>query len=339
MKNILVTGCAGFIGFHLVNNLLLDDYKIIGIDSINDYYDVDLKLDRLSLLGIRVDLNSNKFEYHSENFSNLKFFKFDLSDKVLLFDTLKDYEFDLTIHLAAQAGVRYSFENPDSYISNNIIAFYNILEYCTKFKVKKLLYASSSSVYGNNSNFPYIENLNTDKPVSLYAATKKIDEILAYTYCINHDLQVLGLRFFTVYGPYGRPDMAYFNFTKFIIEGRSINVFNQGELERDFTYIDDVIISIKKIILKIHSESYVNKYDILNIGNSSPVKLIDFINTIENALNMKARMNMIDMQRGDVLITYANVDKLLDLIGYQPVTKLNVGIIEFVKWFKEYYKR
>jgi UDP-glucuronate 4-epimerase len=335
MQKILITGAAGFVGYHLTNLLCKNENEIIGIDNLNDYYDVNLKKDRLQQL---------------EKFENFKFVKLDLVNRNSLFDLFKKENFEYIIHLAAQAGVRYSIENPYAYIDSNISGFINILEACRNHPVKHLIYASSSSVYGANVKQPFSENDNVDHPVSLYAATKKSNELMAHTYSELYKIPTTGLRFFTVYGPWGRPDMAYFSFTKDILEGKEIKVFNNGDLERDFTYIDDIVNAIEKLIYKIPfakpewdrvkaepSTSFA-PYKIFNIGNNQPVKLIDFISTLENLLGKKANKKFLPMQPGDVYSTFADISKLNELIGYKPTTTIQQGLSKFVKWFEEYYK-
>jgi UDP-glucuronate 4-epimerase len=336
MQNkILITGAAGFVGYHLTNLLCKNENEIIGIDNLNDYYDVNLKKDRLQQL---------------EKFENFKFVKLDLVNRNSLFDLFKKENFEYIIHLAAQAGVRYSIENPYAYIDSNISGFINILEACRNHPVKHLIYASSSSVYGANVKQPFSENDNVDHPVSLYAATKKSNELMAHTYSELYKIPTTGLRFFTVYGPWGRPDMAYFSFTKDILEGKEIKVFNNGDLERDFTYIDDIVNAIEKLIYKIPfakpewdrvkaepSTSFA-PYKIFNIGNNQPVKLMDFISTLENLLGKKANKKFLPMQPGDVYSTFADISKLNELIGYKPTTTIQQGLSKFVKWYNEYYK-
>ena len=335
MQKILITGAAGFVGYHLTNLLCKNENEIIGIDNLNDYYDVNLKKDRLQQL---------------EKFENFKFVKLDLVNRNSLFDLFKKENFEYIIHLAAQAGVRYSIENPYAYIDSNISGFINILEACRNHPVKHLIYASSSSVYGANVKQPFSENDNVDHPVSLYAATKKSNELMAHTYSELYKIPTTGLRFFTVYGPWGRPDMAYFSFTKDILEGKEIKVFNNGDLERDFTYIDDIVNAIEKLIYKIPvakpewdrvkaepSTSFA-PYKIFNIGNNQPVKLMDFISTLENLLGKKANKKFLPMQSGDVYSTFADISKLNELIGYKPTTTIQQGLSKFVKWYNEYYK-
>lgn len=332
---ILVTGVAGFVGYHLTKKLIDLKYSVVGIDNINDYYDTDLKKARLELLSKRKVFN---------------FYKCDIVDKTELFKVIKLFNPTHVIHLAAQAGVRYSIENPQAYVDSNLIGFMNILEACRSFPVEHLIYASSSSVYGGNKVAPFSTDHNVDHPVSLYAATKKANELLAHSYSHLYGIPTTGLRFFTVYGPWGRPDMAYYSFTKDIIEGRPIKVFNHGQMERDFTYIDDVVEGIVKLIEKppLGVEGWDESkddlstsfapYKIYNIGNNNPVTLMRFINAIESALGIEAKKIFMDMQPGDVLRTFADVSDLEKDIGFKPSTSIEDGIAKFVEWYKEYYK-
>ena len=332
---ILITGAAGFIGFHLSKKLLDNSYHIIGIDNLNDYYDTNLKKSRLKILG----------EYHSFNFH-----KVDMKDKAEINSIFETYHPTLVINLAAQAGVRYSIENPYAYIDSNLIGFMNILEACRNYPVEHLLYASSSSVYGGNKVAPFSTNHNVDHPVSLYAATKKSNELMAHTYSHLYGIPTTGLRFFTVYGPYGRPDMAYFSFTKDILAGNPIKVFNHGSMERDFTYIDDIVEGIVKLIDKVPvankdwdeskddlSTSFA-PYKIYNIGNNNPVKLMRFINALESALGKEADKVYMDMQPGDVHRTYADVSDLERDINFKPSTSIEDGLKKFVEWYEAYYQ-
>jgi len=335
MQKILITGAAGFIGFHLSKYLLqTNEYKVIGIDNINNYYSTKLKEDRLEIL---------------KKYENFEFHKIDLIEKVRIDELFKKEKFDYVVNLAAQAGVRYSITNPYSYVDSNLIGFVNILEACRNNPVKHLLYASSSSVYGGNKIVPFSTDHNVDHPVSLYAATKKSNELMAHTYSHLYKIPTTGLRFFTVYGPWGRPDMAYFSFTKNIMDGKAIKVFNHGKMERDFTYIDDVVEGIYKLINKIPkenkewdeekdsiSESFA-PYKIYNIGNSSPVQLMEFINILEEKIGKEAKIIYMEMQPGDVLRTYADTSDLEKEINFKPSTKLADGLEKFVEWYKEYY--
>jgi UDP-glucuronate 4-epimerase len=332
---ILITGAAGFIGFHLSNLLLDQSYEVIGIDNLNDYYDTKLKYDRLEILK-----QDNNFIFH----------KVDLKDKPAVDNIFETYNPDYVINLAAQAGVRYSIENPYAYVDSNLIGFMNILEACRHYPVKHLLYASSSSVYGGNKVAPFSTNHNVDHPVSLYAATKKSNELMAHTYSHLYGIPTTGLRFFTVYGPWGRPDMAYFSFTNNILEGKPIKVFNHGIMERDFTYIDDIVEGIDKLIdrppvankdwdeSKDDLSTSFAPYKIYNIGNNQPVKLMRFINALEDALGIEAEKIYMDMQPGDVLRTYADVSDLEKDINFKPSTSIEEGLKKFVEWYKDYYK-
>lgn len=332
---ILVTGAAGFIGSHLSHRLLARGDEVIGIDNVNDYYDVNIKYDRLKRL---------------EKLEGFRFLKLDIADRESMETLFSDHQFDRVVNLAAQAGVRYSIENPRAYIDANIVGFLNILEGCRHSKVPHLSYASSSSVYGANTLQPFSEHHNVDHPVSLYAATKKSNELMAHTYSNLYDLPTTGLRFFTVYGPWGRPDMALFKFTKGILENQAIDIYNNGEMIRDFTYIDDIIEGVIRVTDKIPepnptwngddpdpASSFV-KYRVYNIGNNSPVKLMDFVEAIENALGKKAIKNMLPMQAGDVPATRADTEALATDVGFKPATSVSVGINEFVKWYREYFK-
>lgn len=333
---ILVTGVAGFIGYHLAQRLLQEGNTVVGLDNINDYYSPQLKYDRLKELGIEKEA-AEKFKtiINSKN-KGFKFIRLNLEDRESLPALFEEQNFDKVINLAAQAGVRYSLENPEAYIDSNVVGFANLLECCRHHNVKDLIYASSSSVYGQNEKVPFSTKDNVDHPISLYAATKKSNELMAYTYSHLYDLSTVGLRFFTVYGPWGRPDMAMFLFTDAILNGRPIKVFNHGDLERDFTYIDDIISGIMKIV-KHHSASAQKNYSLYNIGNSKPVKLMDFIEEIEEQLDIKAKKEMLPMQAGDVSRTWADVEALQRDYKYHPDTSIKKGIGEFIKWYKKYY--
>ena len=335
--NVLITGSAGFIGYHLTKSLLSTGISVVGLDNLNNYYDPQLKYDRLKELNISVNGNTGYNEALSSSTSEkFKFIKLDLQDRVNLPMLFKKEKFDLVINLAAQAGVRYSLENPEAYIDSNIVGFLNVLECCKHNKVKKIIYASSSSVYGQNSKTPFSVEDRVDHPISLYAATKKSNELMAATYSHLYNIQTIGLRFFTVYGPWGRPDMAMFLFTDAISKNEYIKVFNNGNLERDFTYIDDIIEGIM-LIVKSRTEPR-NLYSLYNIGNSKPVKLLDFINEIENQLGITAKKEMLPMQAGDVNQTWADVDSLKRDFHYKPKTSVKTGVREFIKWYKNYYK-
>ncbi|MBI9014051.1 MAG: GDP-mannose 4,6-dehydratase [Clostridiales bacterium] len=320
-ERILVTGAAGFIGFHITKRLLENGFSVVGIDNLNDYYAVELKTSRLSIL--KTD-------------KQFVFMKQDISVKKYLEQLFKKESFDYVIHLAAQAGVRYSIDNPDSYIQSNIIGFYNILELCRKYPVKHLVYASSSSVYGGHKVIPFKESHQVDQPVSLYAATKKSNELMAYTYSHLYKVPTTGLRFFTVYGPYGRPDMAYFKFTDRIMNHETIDVYNYGKMERDFTYIDDIVEGIIRVLKK--PSVSLDPYNVFNIGRGQPIKLMDFISLLEKHLEEKAIMNFTEMQPGDVITTYADVSDLKAYIGYNPQTTFEEGIKSFISWYRSFYK-
>jgi UDP-glucuronate 4-epimerase len=346
--NILITGTAGFIGFHVANRLLRDGHTVVGLDSINDYYDVQLKLGRLAYAGIKSSSFSINQKYVSTNTSYI-FYKIDLAEKEPLEKIFKQHNIHIVIHLAAQAGVRYSLINPDAYIQSNIVAFTNILECCRHHNIQHLVYASSSSVYGLNDTVPFSTDQNVDHPVSLYAASKKSNELMAHVYSHLFRLATTGLRFFTVYGPWGRPDMALFLFTKAIVEGKSIQVFNKGDMQRDFTYIDDIVEGIVRVMNKIPEENNNWKaseaspsqssapYKIYNIGNSKPVQLMQFIEAIENELGKKAVKEFLPMQPGDVTGTYADVSDLTRDTGYHPSTPVEEGVKNFIQWYKQYY--
>ena len=332
---ILVTGVAGFVGFHLSKKLLDESYQVIGIDNLNSYYEPSLKQSRLEIL---------------RKYNNFNFQKVDLKNKAAIDNIFETHQPTHVINLAAQAGVRYSIENPHAYVDSNLIGFMNILEACRNYPVEHLLYASSSSVYGGNKVAPFSTNHNVDHPVSLYAATKKSNELMAHTYSHLYGIPTTGLRFFTVYGPYGRPDMAYFSFTKDILAGNPIKVFNHGKMERDFTYIDDIVEGIVKLIEKApvankdwdeskdELSSSFAPYKIYNIGNNNPVPLMRFINALESALGKEAEKVYMDMQPGDVLRTYADVSDLEKDINFKPSTSIEDGLQKFVKWYLEYYQ-
>lgn len=334
-KNILVTGVAGFVGFHVALRLCRDGYHVYGIDNINDYYDVELKKNRLKILS----------ELENFNFRNLN-----ISNKKKLLTHLEEIMVTNVIHLAAQAGVRYSITNPDAYVESNLVGFMNILEGCRSYPVNHLIYASSSSVYGANKKVPFSELDLVDHPVSLYAATKKSNELLAHSYSSLYKIPTTGLRFFTVYGPFGRPDMAYFKFTKSIFEGSPIDVYNNGDMKRDFTYISDIVESIVRLIDKVPKSdvdwNYLEPnpatsfapYRIFNIGNNNPVKLLKFIEVLENIIGKKAEKNFLPMQKGDVLTTFADIDNLSNIVDYRPRTTIDEGLSKFVQWYREYYK-
>jgi UDP-glucuronate 4-epimerase len=334
-KTALVTGAAGFIGFHLSRRLLADGIRVIGVDNLNSYYDVSLKKDRLRLL---------------QKFDEFSFFKMDLSDRIGLEKIVKNNPIEVVINLAAQAGVRYSLQNPHAYVDSNVVGFLNILECCRHFNVKHLVFASSSSVYGANTKMPFSVHDNVDHPVSLYAASKKSNELMAHTYSHLFKLPCTGLRFFTVYGPWGRPDMALFLFTEAITKGKPIKIFNHGQMKRDFTYIDDIVEGIVRVMAKVPQPdpnwngkssdpgSSYTSYKIYNIGNNQPVELMAFVEAIEGALGQSAIKEFLDLQPGDVPATYADVNDLIKDVGFKPKTDIKIGINNFIKWYKTYYK-
>ncbi len=334
MSTVLVTGAAGFIGFHLTQRLLDRGDKVVGLDNLNDYYDVNLKLDRLRQL---------------EGREGFRFVRASLADRPALEALFAGERFDVVVNLAAQAGVRYSLQNPHAYVDSNLVGFMNILEGCRHHGVKHLVYASSSSVYGANTAMPFSVHHNVDHPVSLYAATKKANELMAHTYSSLYGLPTTGLRFFTVYGPWGRPDMALFLFTKAILEGRPIDVYNHGKMQRDFTFIDDIVEGVMRVMDRTpepnHSwsgdrpdpgTSYA-PYRIYNIGNNSPVELLTFIETIEKCIGKTAEKNFLPLQAGDVPATYADVDDLMKDVGFKPATPIGEGVRRFVEWYRNYY--
>ncbi len=334
-KKILITGVAGFVGYHLSNRLISEDFNVVGIDNLNDYYDVELKKSRLSNLN---------------DCSNFKFIRTDLVEREKITELFAQEKFEIVINLAAQAGVRYSITNPFAYINSNIVGFMNILEACRKHPVKHLIYASSSSVYGANVKQPFSESDNVDHPVSLYAATKKSNELMAHTYSNLYKIPTTGLRFFTVYGPYGRPDMAYYSFTKNIIEEKPIMIFNEGNLERDFTYIDDITEGIVRLIdkapndnpnwdkVKADPATSFATYRIFNIGNNQPIKIMDFIRVLKKIISKESKKIFLPMQQGDVYSTYSDITSLNNYIGFKPSTSIEEGLEKFVFWYKQYFK-
>jgi len=333
-NSILVTGCAGFIGFHVAKRLLADGYPVVGVDNLNAYYDVNLKKARLEQL---------------QKFAEFSFIRASLEDRKAIEEVFSNNSLSKVIHLAAQAGVRYSLENPYAYIDSNIVGFLNILEGCRHYGVEHLIYASSSSVYGANAKMPFSEHDNVDHPLSLYGATKKANELMAHTYSYLYELPATGLRFFTVYGPWGRPDMALFIFTKAILEGKPIKVFNFGKMKRDFTYIDDVVEGVIRLLDKkpepdsgwdaTNPDAATSSapYRIYNIGNNQPVELSRFIAAIESALGREAQKEYLPLQAGDVPETYAAIDDLFQAVGFKPITPIEEGIKKFVVWYKDYY--
>lgn len=342
---ILVTGCAGFIGFHLTRRLLSLGYEVTGIDNINDYYDVKLKYDRLAELGIDKNEIGSRLFSGSMRYPNLKFCKMDLIDQPAIFSLFDQSDFDLVVNLAAQAGVRHSITHPQVYIDSNIQGFFNILEASRKFHIKHLIYASSSSVYGLGSQLPFSTSGNTDQPASLYAATKKCNELLAHSYSHVFNLATTGLRFFTVYGPWGRPDMAMFLFTKAIAEQKPIQVFNQGNMKRDFTFIDDIVDGIVKVVEKaanqilksVAQQNTQIPYHIYNIGRGRSVALGEFISEIEKQLGTVAIKDYLPMQVGDIAETWSDVDDMRNDFRYQPKVDVATGVRHFVNWYSLYY--
>ena len=338
-EKILITGAAGFIGFHLSKSLLSENYEVIGFDNLNSYYDVNLKKARLN------ELNS----FSKTNNSNFKFFRGDLENSSYLFEIFQNNNIKLAINLAAQAGVRYSLENPLSYLNSNLLGFGNLLEACRKFNVEQLIFASSSSVYGGNTKIPFSEKDNVDHPLSLYAATKKSNELMAHTYSHLYGIPCTGLRFFTVYGPWGRPDMAPMIFTKSILENKPIKIFNNGDMSRDFTYIDDVVTITKKLIKRPAASnkdfnrsspdpsSSWNPYKVFNVGNSNVIKLMDFINILEKEIGKKAKKTYLEMQPGDVQYTYADTSEIEKWVNFKPHVPIDLGIKKFISWYKEFY--
>jgi len=335
METILITGAAGFIGFHLSKILCEKGYEVIGLDNINSYYDVNLKFGRLYELGINKE-EASKFHTicKSEKYTNFKFYRANLEDDNFLNQLFEQYTFQRVINLAAQAGVRYSIENPKAYGQSNLVGFLNILECCRTYKVNHLMYASSSSIYGNSTDVPFKTTQNVDHPISLYAATKKANELMAHAYSHLYQLHTTGLRFFTVYGPWGRPDMAMFLFTDAILNNKPLQVFNHGDLSRDFTYIDDIVQGIINLIEKSKTDLH---YQLYNIGNSKPVQLMDFIKEIEESTGLKAELEMKPMQPGDVNQTWADVEDLKQNFDYQPNFPVKEGVANFINWYKSYY--
>ena len=328
-KRYLITGGAGFIGFHLTKRLLTEGADVIGFDNLNDYYDVKLKEDRLQILQQMSAVDGN---------GSYRFVKGDLADKETVMQLFAEYKPQIVVNLAAQAGVRYSIDHPDSYIQSNIIGFYDILEACRHYPVEHLLFASSSSVYGGNTKIPFSTQDKVDEPVSLYAATKKSDELMAHCYSKLYGIPATGLRFFTVYGPMGRPDMAYFSFSQKIMHGETIKIFNNGDMMRDFTYVEDIVTGIMNMLNNPPADNGKGAhYKIYNIGNNSPEKLMYFVEILEKELGKTAQKEFMPMQPGDVYQTYADVSELTKDFGFKPSTSLQEGLAEFVKWFRVYY--
>ncbi|MES2645701.1 MAG: NAD-dependent epimerase [Bacteroidota bacterium] len=348
--NILITGTAGFIGYHVAKRMIAEGWNVTGLDSVNDYYDVTLKYDRLKDCGIDRELVSYNKMVPGSSSSNYKFIQLKLEDRENLQQLFADQKFDVVIHLAAQAGVRYSLTNPFAYIDSNITGFVNILECCRHHQVSHLAYASSSSVYGANEAVPFSTSQVVDHPISLYAASKKSNELMAHVYSHLFQLPTTGIRFFTVYGPWGRPDMALSLFTKAILEDKPVQVFNNGLMERDFTYIDDIVEGVFRVVkhpagsnpewsgLLPDPSTSKAPYRIYNIGNNAPVKLMDFVETIEKKLGKQAKKQLMPMQPGDVSKTYADVTDLIEDLGYKPATPLATGISNFIDWYLDYYK-
>lgn len=348
MSKILVTGSAGFIGHHVVKQLCAEGHVVVGLDSLNEYYDVQLKYGRLRDQGFKVD-DQIEFGQKLEATNDLSFVRMDLADQDAIFQLFEEEQFDYVINLAAQAGVRYSLEEPFAYVSSNLNGFMNILEACRKISVKHLIFASSSSVYGMNENVPFKESHVTDHPISLYAATKKSNELLAHSYAHLYGFPVTGLRFFTVYGPWGRPDMAIFLFTKAILNDQPIKVFNEGKMQRDFTYVEDVaqgVLSVLEEKAKADDnfdtkapKSSISKapFRIYNIGNSQPVNLLDFITALEQAIGKEAKKDFLPLQAGDVVTTFADTTELSRAVDYSPSTPLSEGVSAFVDWYRSYY--
>ena len=350
MNKVLVTGTAGFIGFHLTKRLLDEGFQVVGIDVINDYYDINLKYSRLNFLGIEKNRIQRNQMVDSNIHPNLNFIQSDLANHEFIVDFMKSESFDFVVNLAAQAGVRYSIDNPLAYTHSNVDGFLSILEGARQSNVKHLVYASTSSVYGLNTSMPLKETAPTEHPMALYAATKKANEMMAHSYSHLFDLPTSGLRFFTVYGPWGRPDMALFLFAEAMRKGEPINVFNHGKMIRDFTYVDDIVESITRLVVKppkrnndwngddprIDSSSA--PYRIFNIGNGSPVELMRYIEAVESSLNLKGKYKMMDIQPGDVPSTHADTTALEEYIGFKPQTTVEEGVSRFISWYKEYYE-
>ena len=348
---ILITGTAGFIGYHTAKRFINEGFEVVGLDSINDYYDRNLKYARLKETGIEKEKVQEGKLTQSTKFKNYKFIKLQLEDKDAILKLFKEQKFDYVCHLAAQAGVRYSIENPYVYFQSNINGFLNIIEAGKQNKIKHLVYASSSSVYGLNEEMPFSTSHNVDHPISLYAATKKSDELIAHAYSHLFNLPTTGLRFFTVYGPWGRPDMALFLFTKAILENKPINIYNNGDMMRDFTYVDDIVEGIFRVTnqpakaekkakgKELDPAQSTAPYKIYNIGNGNPVQLMDYVNAIEKTLNIEAKKNFMPMQPGDVQKTYADVENLKKDFGYKPSITIEYGVAKFIDWYRLYYKK
>ena len=323
-KTYLITGGAGFIGFHLSKSLLEKGARVIGFDNLNDYYEVSLKEDRLAIL---------------EQYDNYRFIKGDLADSAAVLSAFQEYQPQIVVNLGSQAGVRYSIDNPEAYMQSNMMGFFHILQACRYFPVEHLVYASSSSVYGGNDKVPFSTEDKVDEPVSLYAATKKSNELMAHAYSKLYQIPVTGLRFFTVYGPFGRPDMAYYKFTKKIMAGEPIQIYNNGDMYRDFTYIDDIVKGVENVLCNPPEVNLKGaRYKIYNIGNNKPEKLMDFIDTLEKCLGRTANKEYLPMQPGDVYQTYADVSDLMRDYDFKPDTSIEEGLSKFVEWYRQYYK-
>jgi len=347
---VLVTGAAGFIGYHLTERLLKDGHEVVGLDSLNDYYPVELKHDRLRQLGIAIGHEHNGEMLQSSHYTSFQFIQMKLEDREPLQQLFAQFAFDAVVNLAAQAGVRYSITHPYNYIDANIVGFMNILECCRHHNIGHLVYASSSSVYGLNESIPFRPDQPADHPVSLYAASKKANEMMAHVYSHLYKIPTTGLRFFTVYGPWGRPDMALSLFTKAIVENKPIDVFNHGNMERDFTYVGDIVEGVVRVLqhpakpnpdwdaAHPESDSSSAPYRIYNIGNNAPVKLTEYIEAIENKLGKKAIKNMLPLQPGDVPRTFADVQSLMNDVGYKPTTPVSEGVGHFIDWYLRYYQ-
>jgi len=347
---ILLTGAAGFIGYHVIRKLIPQDFDIVGLDNVNNYYDPQLKYNRLKESGIPYEAVEDNKLVKSKNAKNYRFVKMDLTDKDNLMQLFKAEAFDYVIHLAAQAGVRYSLTNPDAYMEANWVGFLNMLEACRHYQIRHLTYASSSSVYGLNEEMPFSTHDNVDHPISLYAASKKSNELMAHTYSYLYNLPTTGLRFFTVYGPWGRPDMALFKFTKAILEEKPIDVYNNGEMRRDFTFIDDIVEGVIRVMKTTPKPNIAwngqspdpstspAPYKIYNIGNNSPVELMDFIHSIEEKIGKQAEKNFMPLQPGDVPATWADVNPLIDELDYTPKTDIRDGVGKFIDWYRWYYE-
>lgn len=331
---ILVTGALGFIGYHLIKRLINENFDIVGIDNINAYYDVRMKYDKLPLLGINKYNLFPNIIYESDKYPNFIFSKLDIKDRFQVEELFRHQKFDIVVNLAAQAGVQYSIQNPHTYVSNNITSYINVIDAAKKYEVKHFIYASSSSVYGNREDVPFHESDRVDHPISLYAASKKANELLAHTYSHLYALPTTGLRFFTVYGPWGRPDMAPFIFVKRISEGKTINVYNNGNMMRDFTYISDIVEGIYKVV---EDNKQAKGYNIYNIGNSNPVNLNEFIQTIEKLLDKKAYIDYKEIRQGDVVQTYSDISALQNDYHYHPKTNISAGLSSFIDWYKNYF--